>query len=136
MDVDYGRHRPGVYAFGEFMLDAVERVLTRGVYRLHLAPKTFDVLTALVEQSNRLVTKQALLDRVWPGVFVEEGILSVHVAQLRKVLGDSRRAPRYFETVSGSGYRFIGAVPRDGTGVVAERRHPPPSAGSGIDAPL
>jgi hypothetical protein len=47
---------------------------------------------------------------VWPGVFVDEGILTVHVAALRKVLGDTRRPPAYIETVSRSGYRFIGSV--------------------------
>ena len=47
---------------------------------------------------------------MWPDVFVEEGILTVHVATLRRVLGDSRRSPAYIETVSRAGYRFIAEV--------------------------
>ena len=75
-----------------------------------LAPKTFEVLVALVTRPHRLVTKREILDRVWPNVFVEEGILTVHVAVLRRVLGDTRRSPAYIETVSRAGYRFIAEV--------------------------
>jgi DNA-binding winged helix-turn-helix (wHTH) protein len=48
-----------------------------------------------------------LLEGVWPGIFVDEGILTVHVAAIRRALGDSRQSPTYIETVSGSGYRFV-----------------------------
>ncbi len=78
--------------------------------RIHLAPKTFEVLVALVTRPYRLLTKGEILDCVWPDVFVAEGILTVHVAALRRVLGDTRRAPAYIETVSRSGYRFIAEV--------------------------
>ena len=54
--------------------------------------------------------KCELLDAVWPGVFVVEGIFTVHVAALRRVLGDTRQSPAYIETVSRWGYRFIAAV--------------------------
>jgi DNA-binding winged helix-turn-helix (wHTH) protein len=81
-----------------------------GVSPVHLAPKTYDVLVALVRRAGRLVTKHELLAGVWPGVFVDEGILTVHVAALRKALGDTRRSPTYIETISRSGYRFIGRV--------------------------
>jgi DNA-binding winged helix-turn-helix (wHTH) protein len=77
---------------------------------VHLAPKTYDVLVALVRRAGRLVTKHELLNGVWPGVFVDEGILTVHVAALRKALGDTRCSPTYIETVSRSGYRFIGSL--------------------------
>jgi DNA-binding winged helix-turn-helix (wHTH) protein len=99
-----------LYSFGKFALDISDRCLRHGACPVHLAPKTFDVLVALVRRAGRLVTKQQLLDGVWPGVFVDEGILTVHVASLRKALGDTRRSPLYIETVSRSGYRFIGSV--------------------------
>jgi DNA-binding winged helix-turn-helix (wHTH) protein len=79
---------------------------------VHLAPKTYDVLVALVRRPGHLVTKRELLGRVWPNVSVEEGILTVHVSSLRRVLGDITRSPLYIETVSRSGYRFIAAVTR------------------------
>ena len=99
-----------LYRFGDFALDTSDRCLTHGAYPVHLAPKTYDVLVALVGRAGRLVTKHELLDGVWPGVFVDESILTVHVAALRKALGDTRRSPTYIETVSRSGYRFIGSV--------------------------
>ncbi len=51
-----------------------------------------------------------MLDGVWPDVFVSEGILTVHVAALRRALGDTRRSPAFIETVSRSGYRFMAEV--------------------------
>src|SRR5215467_10277562 len=68
------------------------------------------MLVALVRQAGRLVTKSELLEQVWPGAFVEEGILTVHTSSLRKVLGDVSRDPAYIETIPGSGYRFVARV--------------------------
>jgi DNA-binding winged helix-turn-helix (wHTH) protein/Tfp pilus assembly protein PilF len=99
-----------VFHFDEFVLDVGERRLLRGTETVRLSPKAYDVLVALVRQSGRLVTKNALLAQVWPESFVEEGILNVHVAALRKALGDDTRPPAYIETVVRSGYRFIAAV--------------------------
>jgi DNA-binding winged helix-turn-helix (wHTH) protein len=100
----------GQYAFGEFRLDVRDRSLTRCGHRVHLPPKTFAVLVALAERPDRLVTKRELLDEVWEDTFVEEGILTVYVAQLRKVLGDVKGSPRYIGTVSRAGYRFVAEV--------------------------
>ena len=95
------------YAFGEVTLDAGERRLVCRGRTISLPPKTFDLLVCLVRQAGHLVQKQVLLETLWPDTFVEEGILAVHVAALRKVLDDTRRSPRYIETVAGSGYRFV-----------------------------
>src|SRR5262252_6233398 len=99
-----------VFQFDEFALDVGERRLLRGAETVRLSPKAYDVLVVLVRQSGRLVTKAELLARVWPESFVGEGILNVHVAALRKALGDDTRPPAYIETVVRSGYRFIAAV--------------------------
>src|SRR5438874_7712782 len=102
-----------VFHFDEFALDVGERRLLRGAETVRLSPKAYDVLVVLLRQSGRLVTKDELLTHVWPESFVEEGILNVHVAALRKALGDDRRPPAYIETVVRSGYRFIAAVSFD-----------------------
>ena len=94
------------YRFGTFRIDAGERQLMNGEERLTLAPKTFDVLLALVRHAGRLLTKRELLEQVWPDSFVEEGILAVHVSTLRKILDDVVEGRRSIETVSRSGYRF------------------------------
>ena len=96
--------------FGEFTLDASERQLTRTGRRVALEPKTYDLLVALAHHAGRLLTKQELLDLVWPESFVEEGILAVHISNLRKALGDRDNRRQYIETVSRSGYRFIRRV--------------------------
>ena len=121
MDMQSRRDGCGLYEFAQFMLDVPERDLTCGVERIHLAPKTFEVLVALVTRPHRLVTKREILECVWPDVFVAEGILTVHVATLRRVLGDTRRSPTYIETVSRAGYRFIADV-RDLTAAEAATR--------------
>jgi DNA-binding winged helix-turn-helix (wHTH) protein len=99
-----------VYTFGGVTLDVAERRLSSADGALALAPKAFELLVALVRRAGRLVSKQELLEIVWPEAFVEEGILSVHVSALRKALGDSGRSPRCIETVARAGYRFIAPV--------------------------
>jgi DNA-binding winged helix-turn-helix (wHTH) protein/tetratricopeptide (TPR) repeat protein len=99
-----------LYRFGELAMDVAERRLSREGQTISLAPKAYDVLVHLVRNAGRLVTKRELLDGIWAGSFVEEGILSVHVSGLRKALGDDNRAPRYIETVAKAGYRFIAPV--------------------------
>ncbi len=98
------------FHFDEFTLDVRERRLLRGVEVVRLSPKAYDVLVALVRQRGRLVTKDELLTRLWPGSFVEEGSLNVYVSALRKALGEDARRPTFIETVARSGYRFIAAV--------------------------
>ena len=79
-------HRELFY-FGEFSLEIEERRLRHGARPVHLAPKAFDLLVALLRHSGRLVSKDELLACVWPDSFVEEGILTVHVSALRRALG-------------------------------------------------
>ena len=105
-----------VFHFDEFTLDVQERRLLRGAEAVRLSPKAYDVLVALVQQRGSLVTKDELLKRLWPGSFVEEGSLNVHVSALRKALGEDARRPAYIETVARSGYRFIAAVRSDEVG--------------------
>jgi DNA-binding winged helix-turn-helix (wHTH) protein len=104
--------RREVYTFDGFTLDVSDRRLSKGDVTIRLAPKALDLLVALVREAGRLVTKQELLTRVWADAFVEEGILSVHIASLRKAVGDGNRAPTFIETVPRSGYRFIAPVVR------------------------
>jgi DNA-binding winged helix-turn-helix (wHTH) protein/TolB-like protein/Flp pilus assembly protein TadD len=98
------------YEFGPFSLDASRRRLLRAGEVVPLTPKAFDTLLALVEQSGRVVEKDDLMERVWPGVAVEENNLTQNVSALRKALGERREQPQYIATVPGLGYRFIAAV--------------------------
>ena len=102
--------------FGPFSIDVEERVLRRDGRPVPLTPKAFDVLAALVEQPGRLISKEELLQKVWPDTFVEESNLAYNVFALRKALGDTAENGQYIETVAKRGYRFIATVTRASRG--------------------
>lgn len=96
------------YRFDGFELDTSERLLYRDGQPVGLGARAISLLTALLGRPGRLVTKTELLDRVWPGLVVEENNLQVQVSALRKVLG-----AHTIVTVPGRGYRFVQAVESD-----------------------
>jgi DNA-binding winged helix-turn-helix (wHTH) protein len=98
------------FAFGDFVLDPDEKVLLRHGKSLPITPKIFQLLLVLVENHGHLVEKGFLMEKVWPDSFVEESNLTFSIRQLRKSLGDNKRAPRFIETVPRRGYRFIAEV--------------------------
>src|SRR5690349_159981 len=100
------------YRFGEFVVDTDQKVLLRQNKALPLTPKLFETLLILVENSGRIVQKEQFMERLWPHTFVEEANLTSNIQQLRKSLGDNARQPRYIETVTKRGYRFIADVER------------------------
>ena len=99
-----------LYEFGSFRVDLAERVLTKGQQSIPLTPKAFDTLVVLLRNSGHVVEKDTLLQEVWPDTFVEEGVLAVNVAAIRKALSDGDEGLSYIETVPRRGYRFIGQV--------------------------
>jgi len=94
-------------AFGSFRLDPGEQCLWREEVRINLTPKVFAVLRYLVDHPGRLVTQDELLQGVWPETYVQPEILRKYVLELRKVLGDDPKAPRFIETLPKRGYRFL-----------------------------
>ena len=98
----------GRVAFGPFVLDGGTRELRRGGEPIHLTPKAFDLLSALVEQRPRAVSKSALYERLWPNTFVDEANLSILIGEIRTALGDSAKKPAFIRTVHAFGYAFCG----------------------------
>ena len=94
------------YKFDPFVLDVEERVLLRNGRPIAVTPKVFDTLLLLVQNQGCVVSKQKILDTLWPDVFVEESNITFNITMLRKVLGDTKREPLYIETVPRRGYRF------------------------------
>lgn len=92
--------------FGESTLDTVSRQLLRGPRVLHLSPKGFELLRLLVENRPRALPKEELFDRLWPDVIVSEASLAGLAAEIRRVIGDDAREPRFLRTVHGFGYAF------------------------------
>lgn len=128
-----------LYRFGEFTLDADQRVLLRDGKPLLLAPKIVETLLTLVQNSGRIVEKKELMTRLWPDTFVEESNLTYTIVQLRKTLGDDARVPRYIETIPKRGYRFIVGVEevlsdaaREGTQVIEQQQNQNRDADSNV----
>ena len=96
-----------LYAFGDFKLDAGERVLYRSEQLLTLPPKVFDTLLVLVESSGKILSKEELMNEIWQDSFVEEGNLSQNIYALRKIFS---KRNNFIETVPRRGYRFTADV--------------------------
>jgi DNA-binding winged helix-turn-helix (wHTH) protein len=97
-------------ASGAIRLDSTNACLWRGAEAIRLTPKAWAVLDALVAQAGQLVTKETLLEAVWPDTVVSEAALVVCIREIRQALGDAARTPQYLETVHRRGYRFIGPL--------------------------
>ena len=106
-----GRAINSVY-FDEFEIDLERRRLLRDGEVVALKSKAFDLLVALAENRGELLTKDRLFEMVWDDQIVEENNLTVHIAALRKALGEKRGEHRFIVTVPGRGYRFIGDTRR------------------------
>ena len=98
------------WRFADFRLDPDNACLWRGTQSIALTPKAFDVLRYLVTHADRLVTKDTLLDAVWPETAVSDVVVRVAIGELRRVLGDTAQAPRFIATVHRRGYRFVAPV--------------------------
>jgi DNA-binding winged helix-turn-helix (wHTH) protein/tetratricopeptide (TPR) repeat protein len=98
------------WLFEPFRLDATNACLWRDAAAIPLKPKTFAVLQCLVTRAGQLVTKEILLNTVWSGTVVGDGVLKVCIAELRKALGDTAQTPRFIATVHRRGYRFLAPV--------------------------
>jgi DNA-binding winged helix-turn-helix (wHTH) protein len=96
--------------FGPFELSSRERALRRKGVVLPLGSRALDILIYLAERPGEVIAKQDLIDHVWSDVTVEEGSLRVHVAAIRKALGDGQFGNRYIANVKGRGYSFVGTV--------------------------
>jgi DNA-binding winged helix-turn-helix (wHTH) protein/tetratricopeptide (TPR) repeat protein len=99
-----------IYEFGPFRLDVGNRILRRGTVPIPLSPKAFQTLLVLVQGAGRTVDKDELLKAVWPDTYTVESNMAHQVLAIRKALGDFSNGKQYIETISGRGYRFVGAI--------------------------
>ncbi|HQZ97994.1 MAG TPA: winged helix-turn-helix domain-containing protein [Pyrinomonadaceae bacterium] len=98
------------YEFADFRLETGKQVLFCKDAEIHLPKRHFQILTYLIENRDRVVTRDELLNEFWDGHEVYDDALSKCVGALRRVLDDKERAPRFIETRRGTGYRFIGEI--------------------------
>lgn len=98
------------YHFADCVLDLDRRELTRGSQSVAVGPQVFDLLVHLVENHERVVSKDGLLDAVWNGRIVSESTLTSHINAVRKAIGDSGAEQRLVRTVARKGFRFVGDI--------------------------
>jgi predicted ATPase/class 3 adenylate cyclase/DNA-binding winged helix-turn-helix (wHTH) protein len=115
------------FVFGSFRLIPAQRVLLDDGKPLRLGSRALDILITLVERPGETVHNDQLIGRAWPDTVVDKGALRVHVAALRKALGDGRAGKRYILNNPGRGYTFVAPVRR-------EIGHPAPAAMPGTTA--
>jgi predicted ATPase/DNA-binding winged helix-turn-helix (wHTH) protein len=98
------------FSFGRFRLLPGQQILLEDEKPVRLGSRALDILTMLVEHAGELVSRDQLTSRVWPDTFVEESSLRVHIAGLRRALGDGHAGNRYVANIPGRGYRFVAPV--------------------------
>src|SRR5262245_49063360 len=108
--MDSVRSNPGSWRFDGVIVDGSSfRITVDGEPRA-IEPKSFRLLQFLIDNRDRAVSKEEILQAVWAGAFVTDSALTRAVAQIRKVIGDDPRQPRYIETIPTIGYRFLAKV--------------------------
>jgi len=105
---------PSEVSFGPFRLRPNQFLLLEGDQPVPLGSRALEILIALLERAGELVSKQELMARVWPNVFVEPANLTVHISALRRMLRDGRDGNRFIINIPGRGYCFVAAVEASG----------------------
>jgi DNA-binding winged helix-turn-helix (wHTH) protein len=108
--IDTRSHSERAICFSSFRLFPAQRLLFEGHKPLRLGSRALDILIALIERPGELVSKEQLMARVWPNTFVEPANLTVHIAALRRILGDGRGSNRFLINIPGRGYRFVAPI--------------------------
>jgi DNA-binding winged helix-turn-helix (wHTH) protein len=105
---------PGVTAkkvsFGPFRLFPTQFLLLEGDKPVPLGSRALEILVVLLERPGEVVSKQELMTRVWPNIFVEPANLTVHISALRRMLRDGRDGHRFIINIPGRGYSFVASV--------------------------
>ena len=119
----------GAYAFGPFVVDPLKRRLWRERRLVPITSKTFDVLVVLLEHRDHIVSKDELLNLVWPDTAVNENNLARQISSLRRALGQRPDEHDFVVTIPGHGYRFVATV-QELAEVPPELRRRPRRAGA------
>ncbi len=110
------------FVFGPFCLYPARHSLLEDGKPVRLGSRALLILIALVERAGEIVSKEELIARVWPNTFVEEASLRVHIAALRRTLGDGQSGIRYLATVPGRGYSFVAPISQQQAGSAPRER--------------
>ena len=123
------------FLFGEYALDAATHELTRGGKAVPVEPQVFDLIVFLIENRERVVSREDIIDAVWAGRIVSDSAISSRIKTARQALGDNGRTQTVIKTVHGKGFRFIAKVreladAETGVGDLADTASPAASPGA------
>jgi len=104
------KRAPGRFQVGSWIADAESLLLSQGATSVRVRPKVMDLLVTFAERPGKVSSTEFLIARVWPDVVVGDSSLSVLVVELRKILGDDPKSPRFIETIPRRGYRLIAPI--------------------------
>src|SRR5258706_15295374 len=110
-----------IYQFGPFELDIAAIELRNGESRLNIEPQVFAVLALLIENRDRLVTKEEIIEKVWDGRIVSDAALASRVKSARQALGDDGKSQHFIRTIHGRGYRFVADARMSRAGAAVQR---------------
>src|SRR5688572_11214292 len=116
------------YRFEAFELDTDRYELRRDGEAVRMEPQVFDVLAYLVENHDRMVPKDELLEKVWGDKYISEAAVNSRLMAARRAVGDSGKEQRLIKTMHGRGFRFVGDVEQGGDAVALRRVASPPPA--------
>jgi pimeloyl-ACP methyl ester carboxylesterase/DNA-binding winged helix-turn-helix (wHTH) protein len=122
-----------VYSFDDFQVDTVAFEIRQRGQRLAVEPQVLDVLIALIENRDRVVTRRDLLDRIWKDRVVSDAALSSRIKSVRQLLGDDGARQRYVRTIHGRGFRFVGNATGSADGVAGAAASPPATPSEVVD---
>jgi TolB-like protein len=129
-----------IYQFGPFELDIASVELRNGESRLNIEPQVFAVLALLIENRDRMVTKEEIIEKVWDGRIVSDAALASRVKSARQALGDDGKSQHFIRTIHGRGYRFVADARISRGGAAQQRRsanHSRDTKGAaGVELPL
>jgi TolB-like protein/tetratricopeptide (TPR) repeat protein len=120
------------FVFGDCVLDGDRRELTRGSETIVVGPRVFDLLIYLVENRNRVASKDDLLDAVWGGRVVSESTITSHINAVRKAIGDNGQDQRFIRTIARKGFRFVADVTQSHPAKEALSTPLPPAPDDGV----
>src|SRR6185369_12011764 len=92
--------------------------------KTHLEPKVMRVLVYLADHADQVISKERLIQAIWPDTFVTDDVLTHAISELRRVFGDDVRAPRYIQTIPKGGYRLIALLAREDAPTLEGRTAP------------
>ena len=123
------------FAFGSFRLSPTERTLLDDGKPLRLGSRALDILVMLIERAGETVSKDELIARIWPDTVVDEASLRVHIAALRKALGEGRSGERFITNIPGRGYVFVAPMVHESAEITADEASAT-SHGNDVPTPL